>query len=97
MILWGVKCVQIYLSEFESAEVSKLDNYIQKILELGKYSTSSQCIKIGREVWDMPERSNPQIAVARLWWALSACKLQHDSACIMEINAAITLLLPKHV
>jgi hypothetical protein len=95
MIQWGVKCVQMYLSEFGHPKFNELSKYVQQILDSENNLTSLQCTEIGRTIWDLPERDNIQIAIARLWWVLSACKLGHDRAAIMETNSAITLLLPN--
>ncbi|MBD2247008.1 hypothetical protein [Nostoc sp. FACHB-888] len=93
-IQWAVECIQLYSSEIKLDKLSKLNKYIQQAMEEQNVLTILQCNEIGQEIWYLPEREEVQTAIARLWWSIAAFKAGEEHGGIMEITAAVELLLP---
>ncbi|MEE3719724.1 hypothetical protein V2H45_23565 [Tumidithrix elongata RA019] len=93
-IQWAIECIKIYSSEVNSDKLSQLNHYIQRVLSKENDLTPLQCDEIGQEIWYLPEREEVQTAIARLWWSISAFKLEKEHGGIMEAISAVELLLP---
>ena len=93
-ILWGAKCIQIYLSKVGDPRLDKFNKYVQQALDFSENLTDLECDQIGRKVWDLPGgRNNVQNSIALLWWLLGRYK-RNENPSILETNAMVTLLLP---
>ncbi|MDZ8241619.1 MAG: hypothetical protein RMZ69_31530 [Nostoc sp. ChiQUE01a] len=93
-IQWPVECIQIYASEFNPLKLSKLNKYIEQAIDSENVLTPLQCVEISREIWYLPEREEIQTAIAQLWGSISPFKDGDEHVGIMQITAAVELLLP---
>ncbi|MBZ8178522.1 hypothetical protein G3T18_00185 [Oscillatoria salina IIICB1] len=93
-IQWLIECLQIYLYEFKSPRISELNKYIQQARDLSNILTFLQCNEIAQEIWYLSGRDEIQTAIARLWWSISAFNNGKEHGGIMEVVAAIELILP---
>ncbi|MEM9926311.1 MAG: hypothetical protein AAF915_21595 [Cyanobacteria bacterium P01_D01_bin.50] len=93
-IQWVIECIQIYSSEIKSDNFSKLNKYIQQVIDLQNVLTTLQCNEISRELWYDPQREEIQTAIARLWWSIGSFKIAQERDGIIQAVMAVELLLP---
>jgi hypothetical protein len=101
VVNWAIECMKIYISEAKVDDPSKINNYIQQLLNLQTDShnifTSDLCKKISMEIWDSSSREEIQVAISRLWWSIAAFKDGDDKRGISEASMAVELLLPDNI
>lgn len=76
-------------------KISQLNKCIQQAIDSQNILTNSQCNKISREIWYLPEREDMQNAIARLLWYISAFQEGKEHLGIMETTVAVELVLPE--
>ncbi len=101
IVEWVTECIKAYILETRVDDPSKINNYIQQLLNLQIDSqnifTSDLCKKISIEIWDSSGREEIQVAISRLWWSIAAFKDGDDNRGISEASMAVELLLPENI